>query len=59
MLGIMSGLSQRFVLGSFAGSQDIPFQNIDLSLITSHLVGSDVQECLDPTDFLHDMETYV
>lgn len=59
MLDVMCNLSQKFVLWSFAWSQDIPFENIDLHAIVAYLSDAQIQECPDPCDFLRAMERYV
>ncbi len=59
MLGIMSDLSQKFVLWSFAGAQDMSFHNVDIEQVTNYLSTASVEECLDPTEFFRAMEKYV
>lgn len=59
MLDIMSSLSQKFVLWSFAGAQDMSFHNIDIENVKHYLSQSALEECLDPADFFRAMEKYV
>jgi folylpolyglutamate synthase/dihydropteroate synthase len=59
MLDIMSNLSQKFVLWSFAGAQDMSFHNVDIKHVKNYLSNASLEECLDPVDFFRAMERYV
>ncbi len=59
MLNIMSGLSQKFVLWSFAGAQDMSFHNVDIEQVKNYLTTASLEERLDPQDFFRAIGKYV
>lgn len=59
MLDIMQVLSQQFIIGSFAGAQDISFQSVAEDDIKNYLPSADIQSCPDPKEFFVDTKILI
>lgn len=59
MLQIMQTLSSAFILGSFAGEQDMSFQSVAQEDIENYIHWTTVRSISDPQEFFNNIETLI
>jgi folylpolyglutamate synthase/dihydropteroate synthase len=59
MLDVMQKLSWDFILGAFAGVQDMSFQSVLHKNIENYLGAATIKSIPDPEDFFGNIETLV